>query len=348
MERKDHRLFISSLLLRLSQSSFAWYRGSRCASCLSLESHTRIHSDHEQDLYIMNSIYVKPFTFRSAVLAGSTLIVTYIVLFLSNRRGIPGSRLWHLDPFSKPYDPDGFRVPCFGPRGKLLTESVDDQLQCRSLDHRRWTLLVLSASLLMIRAAYPRPLGGSYEALGLDQTWMTADGRYGPYGYGEEGTVNYSRSRVEWDSVNWASLQDACLARNSFRFQKTSNIVKLKTLPMPGKLQRLKSAINSNKGPRKSTGRTAIVVRTWSGYDYKKNDMLNLRSLVVETALLSGGEYAVFLLVHIKDTSSDIFKNTTAYRAALETTVPLEFRSMAVLFDESLLNAWYPKVEEHS
>ena len=177
---------------------------------------------------------------------------------------------------------------------------------------------------------------------------MTADGRYGPYGYGEEGTLNYSRSRVEWDSVNWASLQDACLARNRFRFRKTSKIIKLKTLPMPGKLQYLKSTISSIRGPRKSTGRTAIVIRTWGNYDYKKNDMINLRSLVVETALSSGGEYAVFLLVHIKDRSKAIFNNTATYRAALETTVPLEFRFMAVLFDESLLDEWYPKVGEHS
>ena len=288
------------------------------------------------------------FAFRSAVLAGSTLIAIYVFLFLSKPHGSPGSRLSRFNPFSKPYHPDAPRIPCVGPRGKLLIESADDQLQSRSLDHRRWTVLVLSASLLTIQAAYPRPLGGSYEALGLDQTWMTADGRYGPYGYGEEGIVNYSRSQVEWDSVNWGSLQDACLARNLFRFGKTSNITKLKTLPMPGKLQRLKSTISSIRGPRKSTGRTAIVIRTWGNYDYKKKDMINLRSLVVETALSSGGEYAVFLLVHIKDRSNDIFKNSAAYRAALETTVPLEFRFMAVLFDESLLEAWYPKVGEHS
>jgi hypothetical protein len=177
---------------------------------------------------------------------------------------------------------------------------------------------------------------------------MTADSRYGPYGFGEEDSVNYSRSRVDWDSVDWASLQNDCLARNRFRFGKTSAMAKHKALYMPTKLQHLKSTIGSIKGHSHLMRRTAIVVRTWEHYDYRKDDVINLRSLVVEAALSSGGEYAVFLLVHIKDRSRDIFKNATAYEAALNIAVPLEFRSMAVLFDESLLEAWYPKIKEHS
>ena len=76
--------------------------------------------------------------------------------------------------------------------------------------------------------------------------------------------------------------------------------------------------------------------------------MINIRSLIAEAALSSGGEYAVYLLVHIKDTSKMIFENRTNYEAALEDAVPREFRNIAVLFDESLLRAWYPKVGEYS
>jgi hypothetical protein len=117
------------------------------------------------------------------------------------------------------------------------------------------------------------------------------------------------------------------------------------TLSMPGILPRLRSAI---RGPHKSTGRTAIVIRSWGDYRYTKEDMTNLRSLVVETALSSGGDYAVFLLVHIKDRSKAIFQSTANYQAALNSAVPLELRDIAILFDESLLEAWYPKVGEHS
>lgn len=286
--------------------------------------------------------------FRFGLIAGSALFTVFILLSLSNSHGNPGSWLSRDRFLGKPYHPDAPRVPCVGPRGKLLIESADDQLQSRGLNHSMCSILAGHRPLLKIKTAYPSPLGGSYEALGLDQTWMTADGRYGPYGFGDEDPGKYSRSRVDWDSIKWASLQDDCLARNRFRFGQASALAEHKALPMPTILHRLKSIIGSIRGHRQSTGRTAIVVRTWDSYNYQKNDMINLRSLVVEAALSSGGEYAVFLLVDIKDRSKDIFKNAAAYELALNAAVPPEFRDMAVLFDESLLEAWYPKIEDHS
>ncbi|KAH0371466.1 hypothetical protein KCU89_g18468, partial [Aureobasidium melanogenum] len=62
------------------------------------------------------------------------------------------------------------RVPCNGPRGKLMSESYDDQIH--PVHYRNLT--------------YPPPLSGSYEALNLDTSWLTAAERYGPYGLGEE------------------------------------------------------------------------------------------------------------------------------------------------------------------
>jgi hypothetical protein len=201
--------------------------------------------------------------------------------------------------------------------------------------------------LLSPRSAYPQPLGGSYEALLLNKSWLTADSRYGPYGYGDEDAAGYSRSRVEWDSVNWASLQDNCLARNEFRFRNPSNIT---AHPMLGLMHRIRSAkmVSPVRDSRQTTGRTAIVLRSWDSYDYKKEDMINLRSLIVETSLSSGAEYAVFLLVHIKDKSKGIFSSDANYQAALNDAVPPELRGITVLFDESLLESWYFKVGDHS
>ncbi|TWU72459.1 hypothetical protein ED733_003984 [Metarhizium rileyi] len=55
------------------------------------------------------------------------------------------------------------RVPCYGPRDRLLSENPLDELR---FSHLGKTYLVPSA--------------GSHRELGLEQTWATADGRYGP------------------------------------------------------------------------------------------------------------------------------------------------------------------------
>ncbi len=74
---------------------------------------------------------------------------------------------------------------------------------------------------------------------------------------------------------------------------------------------------------------------------------MNLRATTAETALGMGGEYSVFLLVDVKNASRGIFSSPAAYQRALEELVPAEFRGMAVLFDETLLASWYPKVGMH-
>ncbi|KAG9864592.1 hypothetical protein KCU77_g2353, partial [Aureobasidium melanogenum] len=230
------------------------------------------------------------------------------------------------------------RVPCNGPRGKLMSESYDDQIH--PVHYRNLT--------------YPPPLSGSYEALNLDTSWLTAAERYGPYGLGEE-EDGYNRTRVDWAAINWAELQNSCSqsnhqrlpnayafdhARPRFAYRQTSWTEKW----LPAFLA------TPNINPRPAADifhRSAIVVRVWSTYQYTPEDMWNLRSLVAETALASGGEYAVFLLVDVKDREAGIHTNTEAYDLVLRESVPPEFQDIAVLFDDSLLESWYPDVVEH-
>lgn len=90
------------------------------------------------------------------------------------------------------------------------------------------------------------------------------------------------------------------------------------------------------------------MVRTWRGYEYMDEDLHYIRSLVVEAALKTGGEYQVILLVDMKDYEIDIFASEPNYLQALDDSgVPPEFESMAVLWDDRLLESWYPLVEEH-
>ncbi|KAM4058876.1 biotin synthase-like protein [Hirsutella rhossiliensis] len=199
------------------------------------------------------------------------------------------------------------RIPCYGPRGRLLSKSPDDALQ-----------------IVNLTVAYPTPFIGSQRELGLEQTWMTADGRYGPYGFGEN-RDGYNRSRVDWDGVDWGQLQDDCLARNAKRFPRSKPSSQVKYEP-----------------------RTALVIRGYSKFKFKAEDLWNLRSIITETALKSGGEYAVFFLLHVQDRRKNIFASRRNYYAALrEANIPPEFQSMVVLWDDHLLESWYDLVKEH-
>ena len=178
---------------------------------------------------------------------------------------------------------------------------------------------------------------------------MTIDGRYGPYGYGEK-EETYKRSRVDWNTIDWQQLQGQCFTRNTRRFPKAAKTMDSSMLRQPR--FRYRNATTPNPTPQwhefKPARRTAIVVRTWRGYEYKDEDLHYIRSLIVETALKTGGEYQVILLVDMKDYKLDMFASEMNYRLALEdAAVPPEFEDMAVLWDDRLLESWYPLVEEH-
>lgn len=190
------------------------------------------------------------------------------------------------------------------------------------------------------------PFVGSHEDLGLQKSWMTADGRYGPYGYGEDDLETYNRSKVNWEEVDWSQLQNDCLDLNAHRFP-------LYPTPVTS-VQRFQFR-NESMVPEvrtwdefTPTRRTAIVVRAYDGYKYTPEDMYNLRSLIVEAGLRTGGEYSVFLLVNIRDVDANVFASDESYRAALEKAgVPKELHGISVLWDEHLLRSWYPKIEEY-
>ncbi|KAI9643771.1 hypothetical protein NHQ30_007120 [Ciborinia camelliae] len=101
-----------------------------------------------------------------------------------------------------------------------------------------------------------------------------------------------------------------------------------------------KAAVDANT-PFKS--RTAIMLRSYSGKKWNENDKQNVRSIITELALRSGGEFEVFLLVHIRNSTIDI-ENDTDYTKALHENVPKEFHDIVVLWNEAYVRGFYPLI----
>ncbi|POR39550.1 Uncharacterized protein TPAR_00246 [Tolypocladium paradoxum] len=222
------------------------------------------------------------------------------------------------------------RISCRGPRRRVLSDSPDDELQYGD-----------------VSVSYPTPFLGSQRELGIRKTWMTADGRYGPYGFGQEKDT-YSRSRVDWEKVDWGKLQDDCFNRNAERFPTAAQSIRVNGQTRFTWLNQTAIKPTPAWDAFNGTRRTALVIRSYSNFAYKPEDMWHARSLITETALHSGGEYAVFLLVHVQDRESNILASQANYDAAFEAAnIPPELQSIAVLWDDHMLESWYAAVGEH-
>jgi hypothetical protein len=94
------------------------------------------------------------------------------------------------------------------------------------------------------------------------------------------------------------------------------------------------------KTTEKGGRRGAILLRTWDDHEYSDNRLAWLRALIAEASLQRNANYRVFFLVNVKDTD-------VAYDEMMRKCVLSEFRDMAFLFNEKILKAWYPQIQEH-
>ncbi|CRK13570.1 hypothetical protein BN1723_017349, partial [Verticillium longisporum] len=59
-----------------------------------------------------------------------------------------------------------------------------------------------------------------------------------------------------------------------------------------------------------------------------------MRALISELNLRTGGEYQVYLLLHVRDSSLDIFGDDLTYKYVLDQNVPKEFHGMTILWND--------------
>ncbi|KKK20224.1 hypothetical protein ARAM_004876 [Aspergillus rambellii] len=219
---------------------------------------------------------------------------------------------------------------------------------------------------------FPDAVMGSNEILGIqDDICFDRFGRLGPYGLGysvRKGGIgaglegHREGSERIWDDfppvdfrrVNWAAAQNRCASINSHRFQDLPKPQLNRFYAMPVGIENrdkqpdetLVNEIEQPQGRKQRLPRTAVVIRTWHNFQYTSEDILYLRSLISELSLLSGGEYTIHFLVHVKDENLQIWADDKTYDRVLRDALPEEFRGMGILWSEKQMALFYPGLEE--
>ncbi|KAJ4155660.1 hypothetical protein LMH87_000896 [Akanthomyces muscarius] len=232
---------------------------------------------------------------------------------------------------------------------------------------------------------FPANLMGSYQALNLDPNicWER-DTRLGTYGLLEQTKQTGGRLQpLKWDKVDWGKLQRTCTKSNAKRFRNDvgRNNPYLAAYPETQRFIPAKSVTGQAQLSIKGNGeiynspnvevrgtpsadtasdamtveaasqyttenRTALLLRSYTGKKYTENDKQNIRALITELSLKSGGEYEVFLLVQVRDDSKDIFGNQQDYLQVLFEHVPVEFHGLTVLWNDQAVKEIYTEMQD--
>ncbi|KAJ5730081.1 uncharacterized protein N7483_004589 [Penicillium malachiteum] len=237
----------------------------------------------------------------------------------------------------------GHFEPCLGPRGRDLDRTRPEDM-----------VMVYKGK----QVGFPANSFGSYEAMGLDGDVCTDRySRFGAYGYDQEhfyDVPGFTRPEpVDWSAVDWYDLQKICYERNADRYQVLPVMNDSYHRPLSFDLREPPRKISSPDIPlshskqKQYHPRSAVLIRAWNSMTWTTNHCEYLRALIMELSLHSGAEYEVFILVHVKDDDLPIFSDRKTMEE-LRRTIPEEFRNMALFFNNKLLEAWYPKIEEHT
>ncbi|KAI0470679.1 hypothetical protein GGR56DRAFT_660011 [Xylariaceae sp. FL0804] len=233
-------------------------------------------------------------------------------------------------------------VACDGPTGKL----VDDIKVFKGTPEE-----------------FPQPSIGSYSLLGIDgDLCFERETRFGMYGF--QNYNDTSRPAMKWDEVRWGRLQEQCVEKNKARFDLqgepnpyvTSLYRRGEEEDLPRSttntnLRRSHLATAERRSPVSTSGtistepRTALLLRTYTGKEYNENDKQAIRALITELSLRTGGQYQIFLFVHVKDTAYAIWDDEGTYQYVLEKNVPAEFRDIAVLWNDEATMSMYTKLD---
>ncbi|KAJ5350033.1 hypothetical protein N7541_007760 [Penicillium brevicompactum] len=194
---------------------------------------------------------------------------------------------------------------------------------------------------------------GSHEAIGLDHNvCVDRYSRYGPYGLDEftdADVPGFQRPpRIFWGNINWGYLQSSCYERNADRYDpdRPDQHYSRHVLSLYPPESASRDKWHKKLGTLSYKPRSAVLLRASDSMKWTPSHAQYLRSLIMELSLHSGSEYQVFFLVDVHS-PIDLENDEEGVQTLKQKIVPAEFRNMTVLFNERLLERWYPKVDEH-
>ena len=231
----------------------------------------------------------------------------------------------------------------------------------------------------------PEPVMGSYELLNLwDSICFERYGRLGPYGFGyslrkggigaglegeREGAENVwsSALEVDYNRIKWGEAQKRCGIKNNHRFEPMPNVrnnalsatqkrnsmnarriggVSKKREESSADITHLNQSDSSDVSGIQHLPRTALMIRTLWDFKYTQEDILYIRSLIAELSLMSGGEYTVHFLIHVKDDNAPIWAEQDVHDRILASALPEEFHGMGTLWSERQMGLIYGGLAE--
>ncbi|KZZ90573.1 hypothetical protein AAP_03668 [Ascosphaera apis ARSEF 7405] len=207
-----------------------------------------------------------------------------------------------------------------------------------------------------VPAAFPDAPVGSNKMLGIeDDLCFDRFGRLGAYGYGYAkdlggtgaGVNGGDRTDIDpiWEDIppvdfrkmKWGEAQDRCVNSNLHRFTRQA----------ASKAESNSSKIEDERGSER-VQRSVLLLRTWYGYHYTPETIIYLRSLIAELSLLSGGEYTVHFLIHVKDDDIPIWSDKETHDNILKEALPEEFEGMGTLWSEKQMELIYWGMEQRN
>jgi Protein of unknown function (DUF3405) len=221
-----------------------------------------------------------------------------------------------------------------------------------------------------IPSGMPDSVMGSYNVLGLrDDVCFDRFGKLGPYGLGYEKKLGGSSAgmegdregadyvwsdtgRIDYGKVKWNDAQERCLELNKDRFLLNSDKAPKVELyqsahsDQPSTSEQKTNATTSKRDTTKLP-RKAVIIRTWSDYNYDDEDMFYLRSLIWELSLQTGGEYTVHFLIHVRDNNVPIWADESIYNKVLNQSLPQEFQGMGSLWSEPQMGMIYNNLPDN-
>ncbi|KAL7942177.1 hypothetical protein V8C42DRAFT_160077 [Trichoderma barbatum] len=92
--------------------------------------------------------------------------------------------------------------------------------------------------------------------------------------------------------------------------------------------------------------RSVILLRSYTGKVYSKNDKETMRAMISELSLKTGGEFEVVLLVQVKDKKLQIFDDPEVYQSVLQKHIPPEFHDITVLWNDKQVWDIYTELKD--